>query len=37
MRTVLYQILLLIDAHQIVRQHFQIKGDGGEESKIAER
>jgi hypothetical protein len=37
MRTVLYGIHLLIDVHQIVGQHFISKGNGGEESKIAER
>ncbi len=37
MRTVLYGIRLLIDTHQIVRQHFISKGNGGEESMIAER
>jgi hypothetical protein len=37
MRTVLYIIHLLIDVHQIVAQHFISKGNGGGESKIAER
>ncbi len=37
MRTFLYGICLLIDVHQIVGQHFISKGNGGEESKIAER
>ncbi len=37
MRTVLCGICLLIDVHQFVRQHFISKGNGGEESKIAER
>ncbi len=36
MRTVLYGIRLLIDTHQIVRQHFISKGNGGEESMIVE-
>ncbi len=37
MRTVLNGICLLIDIHQIVRQHFMSNKKGGEESKIAER
>ncbi len=37
MRTVLYGIHLLIDAHEIVGQHFISKGNGREETKIAER
>ncbi len=37
MRTVLYGISLFIDNHDIVRQHFIINGNGGEESKIMER
>jgi hypothetical protein len=37
MRTVLSGICLLIDDHQIVEQHFISNGNGGEESKIAER
>jgi hypothetical protein len=37
MRTVLYRINLLIDTHQIVRQHFISNGNGGEESKVMER
>ncbi len=37
MRTDLYGICLLIDTHQIVRQHFISNGIGGEESKIVER
>jgi hypothetical protein len=37
MRTVLYGIHLLIDTHQIVGQHFISNGNGGEESRIAER
>jgi hypothetical protein len=37
MRTVLYEIHLLIDTHQIVRQHFISNRNGGEKSKIAER
>jgi len=36
MRTVLCRICLLIDDHQIVRQHFISNGNGGEESKIEE-
>jgi hypothetical protein len=37
MRTVLYGIHLLIVVHQIIGQHFILNGNGGEESKIAER
>ncbi len=37
MRTVIYGIHLLIDTHQIVRQHFISNGNGGEESKKEER
>ncbi len=37
MRTFLCGICLLIDVHQIVGQHFISKGNGGGESKIAER
>jgi hypothetical protein len=37
MRTVLYEIRLLIDTHKIVRQHFLTSGSGGEVSKIAVR
>jgi hypothetical protein len=37
MTTVLYGIRLLIDTHQIVGQLFLSNGNGGEESKIAER
>jgi hypothetical protein len=37
MRTVHHEIRLLIDAHQMVGQHFILNRNGGEESKIAER
>jgi hypothetical protein len=37
MKTVLYGICLLIDTHQIVRQHFISNRNGGEESEIVER
>jgi hypothetical protein len=37
MKTVLYGICLLIDAHKIVGQHFISNRNGGEEGKIAER
>ncbi len=37
MRTVLSGICLFIDTHKIVGQHFISNGNGGEESKIAER
>jgi hypothetical protein len=37
MRTVLYGIRLLIDTHQIGRQHFISNRNGGEESMIVER
>jgi hypothetical protein len=36
-RTILYRICLLIDTHQIIRQHFISNRNGREESKIAER
>ncbi len=37
MRTVLSRICLFNDNLNYVRQHFIINGNGGEESKIAER
>ncbi len=37
MRTVLYRIHLLINTDQIVGQQFISNGNGGEESKLAER
>jgi hypothetical protein len=37
MRTVHHEIHLLIDAHQMVGQHYILNRNGGEESKIAER
>ena len=37
MRTVLYRICLLIDTHQMVRQHFILNGNCGEENNIVER
>jgi hypothetical protein len=37
MRTVLYGIRLLIDAHEIAGQHFISNGNSREESKIVER
>jgi hypothetical protein len=36
MRTVHHEICLFIDAHEIIREHYILNGNGGEESKIAE-
>jgi hypothetical protein len=37
MRTVLYEIHLLIAVHQIIGQHYILNRNDGEESMIAER